>query len=106
MRVMLRTRVAPALLGALVVLAVLSALVLAAGKPLGESFQIILQGATGYPRSEAFGLLDAWDAVLHDMTLLVLTGLAVAVALQAGLFNIGAAGQLRGGCAPTGQTRR
>jgi len=98
MRVMLRTRVAPALLGALVVLA--------AGKPLGESFQIILQGATGYPRSEAFGSLDAWDAVLHDMTLLVLTGLAVAVALQAGLFNIGAAGQLRGGCAPTGQTRR
>jgi ABC-type uncharacterized transport system permease subunit len=94
MGAMLRTRVAPALLGALVVLAVLSALVLAAGKPLGESFQIILQGATGYPRGEAFGPLDAWDAVLHDMTLLTLTGLAVAVALQAGLFNIGAAGQL------------
>lgn len=91
---MLRTRVAPALLGAGIVLMVLSALVVAAGKPLGESLQIILQGATGYPRSEAFGPLDAWDAVLHDMTLLTLTGLAVAVALQAGLFNIGAAGQL------------
>jgi ABC-type uncharacterized transport system permease subunit len=91
---MFLARIAPALLGALMVLAVLSALVLAAGKPLGASFQIILQGATGYPRGEAFGPLDAWDAVLHDMTLLVLTGLAVAVALQAGLFNIGAAGQL------------
>lgn len=91
---MFRRRVALSLLGAGIVLAVLGALVLAAGKPLGESFQIILQGATGYPRGEAFGPLDAWDAVLHDMTLLLLTGLAVAVALQAGLFNIGAAGQL------------
>lgn len=91
---MFKTRVASALLGAAVVLAVIALLIAAAGKPLGESFQIILQGATGYPRTDAFGPVDAWDAVLHDMTLLLLTGLSVAVALQAGLFNIGAAGQL------------
>jgi simple sugar transport system permease protein len=91
---MLTTRVLPALLGAAIVLAALTLLIAAAGKPLGESFQIILQGATGYPRTDAFGPVDAWDAVLHDMTLLLLTGLSVAVALQAGLFNIGAAGQL------------
>ncbi|GIV05087.1 MAG: ABC transporter permease [Fimbriimonadales bacterium] len=91
---MLTTRMVPALLGALMVLAALTLLIAAAGKPLGESFQIILQGATGYPRTDTFGPVDAWDAVLHDMTLLLLTGLSVAVALQAGLFNIGAAGQL------------
>ncbi len=91
---MLRSRVLPALVGAGLVLGVLSLLIAASGEPLGESFRIILQGATGYPRTEAFGPLDAWDIVLHDMTLLVLTGLSVAVALQAGLFNIGAAGQL------------
>lgn len=91
---MLKSRLLPALLGAGVVLGVLSLLILAAGKPLGESFQIIVQGATGYPRTEAFGPIDAWDVVLHDMTLLLLTGLSVAVALQAGLFNIGAVGQL------------
>ncbi len=91
---MFRTRVLPALLGAAIVMTALTLLIAAAGKPLGESFQIILQGATGYPRTDAYGPADAWDAVLHDMTLLLLTGLAVAVALQAGLFNIGAAGQL------------
>lgn len=91
---MLKSRLLPALLGAGIVLGVLSLLIVAAGKPLGESFRIILQGATGYPRTEAFGPIDAWDVVLHDMTLLLLTGLSVAVALQAGLFNIGAAGQL------------
>ncbi|MFN3689571.1 MAG: ABC transporter permease [Fimbriimonadales bacterium] len=91
---MFKRRVLPALLGAAIVFSTLALLTMAAGKPIGESFKVILQGATGYPRTEAFGPVDAWDAVLHDMTLLVLTGLAVAIALQAGLFNIGAAGQL------------
>ncbi|MDM7461254.1 MAG: ABC transporter permease [bacterium] len=91
---MLISRLLPALVGAGLVLGVLSLLIVAAGQPLGESFRIILQGATGYPRTEAFGPIDAWDVVLHDMTLLLLAGLSVAVALQAGLFNIGAAGQL------------
>ncbi|MDW8106379.1 MAG: ABC transporter permease [Armatimonadota bacterium] len=89
-----KARVLPALLGAGIVLVLLTVLIAAAGKPIGESFVIILQGATGFPSTEAFGPADAWDVVLHDMTLLVLTGLSVAVALQAGLFNIGAAGQL------------
>ncbi|MCX7992411.1 MAG: ABC transporter permease [Fimbriimonadales bacterium] len=91
---MLKSRLMPALLGAGIVLGALTLLIVAAGKPVGESFQIIVQGATGYPRTELYGPVDAWDAVLHDMTLLLLTGLSVAVALQAGLFNIGAAGQL------------
>ncbi|MCS7208685.1 MAG: ABC transporter permease [Fimbriimonadales bacterium] len=94
---MFRARLLPALLGAAIVLTVLTVLVAAAGKPVGKSFLIILQGAIGYPRTEAFSPADAWDAVLHDMTLLVLTGLSVAIALQAGLFNIGAAGQLLAG---------
>lgn len=84
----------PALLGAAIVLSVLTLLIRASGQSVGEGLQIILQGAIGYPRADAYGPADAWDAVLHDMTLLLLTGLAVAVALQAGLFNIGAAGQL------------
>lgn len=83
-----------ALVGAALVVGLLAILIAAAGKPVGEGLTLIVQGATGYPRTEAFGPADAWDSVLHDMTLLLLTGLAVAVALQAGLFNIGAAGQL------------
>ncbi len=90
----MKNRLAQSLLGAVVVLSVLSLLIALSGNPLGESFRLILQGATGFPQSEQLPPADAWDAVLHDMTLLILTGLSVAIALQAGLFNIGAAGQL------------
>lgn len=42
----------------------------------------------------AFGSADAWAATLARTTPLLLTGLAVTVALAAGLFNIGAEGQM------------
>lgn len=41
----------------------------------------------------AFGGGRAWAATIRKMTPLVLTGLSVAVAFKAGLFNIGASGQ-------------
>jgi simple sugar transport system permease protein len=41
----------------------------------------------------AFGSGRAWSTTLREMTPLILTGLSVAVAFKAGLFNIGAAGQ-------------
>ncbi len=41
----------------------------------------------------AFGSAKAWARTLLKTTPLILTGLAVAVAFKAGLFNIGAAGQ-------------
>ncbi len=85
---------AQALLGALVVLGVLSLLIALSGNSIGQGYRLIVQGAIGIPPSDQLSPLDAWDAVLHDMTLLILTGLSVAIALQAGLFNIGAAGQL------------
>lgn len=84
----------PLLLGAVVLFGTLTLLIALTGQPLGESYRILLQGAIGYPPSEQLTPIDAWDGVLHDMTLLLLTGLSVGLALQAGLFNIGAAGQL------------
>ncbi len=41
----------------------------------------------------AFGSARAWSTVARNLTPLLLTGLSVAVAFKAGLFNIGAAGQ-------------
>lgn len=83
-----------ALIGAGVLFGTLTLLIALAGQPIGASYRILLQGAIGFPPSEQLTPLDAWDGVLHDMTLLLLTGLSVGLALQAGLFNIGAAGQL------------
>jgi ABC-type uncharacterized transport system permease subunit len=41
----------------------------------------------------AFGSARAWSSTIRKMTPLILTGLSVAVAFKAGLFNIGASGQ-------------
>ncbi|HXF63072.1 MAG TPA: ABC transporter permease [Caldilineaceae bacterium] len=41
----------------------------------------------------AFGSGRAWATTLREMTPLILTGLSVAAAFKAGLFNIGASGQ-------------
>jgi general nucleoside transport system permease protein len=41
----------------------------------------------------AFGNARGWAATIRKMTPLILTGLSVTVAFQAGLFNIGASGQ-------------
>ncbi len=44
--------------------------------------------------SGAFGNGRAWSTTIRKMTPLILTGLSVAVAFKAGLFNIGASGQV------------
>lgn len=90
--------------GAAVILIVLTALIRLSGVPITEGYQLITQGALGFPPEEGSTLKDsaliAWDNTLHEMTLMLLTGLSVALALQVGLFNIGAAGQLVvGACA-------
>jgi ABC-type uncharacterized transport system permease subunit len=41
----------------------------------------------------AFGSPRAWSTTIRKMTPLILTGLSVAIAFKAGLFNIGASGQ-------------
>lgn len=70
-------------------LAVTSALVLAAGAPVGRTWGLLVQGA--------FGSLFAWSETLTRAIPLVLTGLAAAVAFRARLYNIGAEGQLYAG---------
>ncbi|QYY28908.1 ABC transporter permease [Cupriavidus pinatubonensis] len=57
-----------------------------AGAPVGRAYLSLLQGG--------FGSRFAWSETLTRATPLMLTGLAVAVAFRARLFNIGAEGQL------------
>ncbi len=70
-------------------LAVTSLLVAWAGAPVGRAYALLLQGG--------FGSRFAWAETLTRATPLVLTGLAVAVAFRARLYNIGAEGQLYAG---------
>jgi general nucleoside transport system permease protein len=77
--------VAPA--GALAVATGLSALlIVAAGAPVGQALAVLLQGSVG----SGFAL----NETLARTTPLIFTGLAVAVAFRARLWNIGAEGQL------------
>jgi len=71
------------------VLLVAALLVAAAGAPVAQTFQLLLQGA--------FGTVFAWSETLTRSIPLMLTGLAATVAFKARLFNIGAEGQLYGG---------
>lgn len=71
---------------ALVVMAIASALMLAVGVAPLDGYALLLGGT--------FGSAYAWGQVLFRLTPLVLTGLAVAVPLRAGLFNIGAESQV------------
>src|SRR5256885_12451717 len=52
--------------------------------------------------SGAFGNAQNFSFTLTTMTPLILAGLSVAIAFRAGLFNIGAAGQLAMGAMTTG----
>ncbi|MDR0227232.1 MAG: ABC transporter permease [Burkholderiaceae bacterium] len=70
-------------------LVVAALLVMWAGKPVGQTFALLVQGG--------FGSKFAWSETLTRAIPLVLTGLAVAVAFRARLFNIGAEGQLYAG---------
>jgi len=79
---------APAL--ALAFTLALSALLVAwAGAPVGRAYALLLEGG--------FGSRFAWAETLTRATPLILTGLAVAVAFRARLFNIGGEGQLYAG---------
>ena len=72
-----------------VVLVVGDLLILAYGEAPGAVWRLLLDGTWG----NAYGI----GQVLYKATTLTCTGLAVALALRAGLFNIGAEGQLAGG---------
>ena len=64
-------------------------LILAFGQAPGHVFGILLEGTWG----NAYG----FGQTLYKATTLILTGLAVAIPLRAGLFNIGAESQLAAG---------
>ena len=64
-------------------------LILAYGQAPGVVWRLLLEGTWG--NSYGFG------QVLYKTTTLTCTGLAVAVGLRAGLFNIGAEGSAGGG---------
>ncbi len=81
-----RSWLLPPLLALAFTLAVGALLVAWAGAPVGRSYLLLLEGA--------FGSRFALTETLTRATPLILTGLAVAVAFRARLFNIGAEGQL------------
>jgi simple sugar transport system permease protein len=64
-------------------------LILSFGQSPGEVYRLLIDGTWG----NAYGL----GQVLYKATTLTFTGLAVALGLRAGLFNIGAEGQLAAG---------
>lgn len=64
-------------------------LILSFGQSPGDVYRLLLEGTWG----NAYGL----GQVLYKATTLTFTGLAVALGLRAGLFNIGAEGQLAAG---------
>jgi general nucleoside transport system permease protein len=70
-------------------LAVTSLLVAWAGAPVARAYALLLEGG--------FGSRFAWTETLTRATPLILTGLAVALAFRARLYNIGAEGQLYAG---------
>lgn len=61
----------------------------AAGRAIGRSYAALLQGS--------FGSAGALSETFVAATVLILTGLAVAIPLRAGLFNIGGEGQVVAG---------
>jgi len=73
----------------LIALVVGDVLILAVGQSPAAVYRLLLEGTWG----NAYG----FGQVLYKATALTFTGLAVALALRAGLFNIGAEGQLAAG---------
>lgn len=80
---------APPLVALLLALLVGSLVILAFGQAPAVVYGFLIEGTWG----NVYGL----GQVLYKATTLVLTGLAVAVALRGGLFNIGGEGQLAAG---------
>ena len=79
----------PAIVALLVAAIVGDALILSFGQNPGTVYRLLLEGTWG----NAYGL----GQVLYKATTLTFTGLAVALGLRAGLFNIGAESQLAAG---------
>ena len=79
----------PALVALLIAALVGDVLILSFGQWPGDVYRLLIEGTWG----NAYGL----GQVLYKATTLTFTGLAVAVGLRAGLFNIGAESQLAAG---------
>lgn len=88
-RTVLEESVLPPLVALLVALVAGDLLIIAYGQAPGAVWRVLLDGTWG--NSYGFGQL------LYKATTLTCTGLAVAIGLRAGLFNIGAEGQLAAG---------
>lgn len=76
----------PPLTALLIALVAGDLLILAFGQSPSEVFRLLLEGTWG----NGYGL----GQVLYKATTLICTGLSVAIGIRAGLFNIGAEGQL------------
>ena len=81
--------VLPPVVALLVALVVGDLLILSFGQSPAAVYRLLLEGTWGNP----YGV----GQVLYKATTLTFTGLAVAVGIRAGLFNIGAEGQLAAG---------
>jgi simple sugar transport system permease protein len=79
----------PAIVALLIAAVVGDVLILSYGQSPGTVYRLLIQGTW----ANAYG----FGQVLYKTTTLTLTGLAVAFGLRAGLFNIGAEGQLAAG---------
>jgi simple sugar transport system permease protein len=88
-RAALEEAILPPLVALAVVLVAGDLLILVYGEAPGAVWRMLVDGTWG----NAYGI----GQVLYKATTLTCTGLAVAVALRAGLFNIGAEGQLAAG---------
>ena len=88
-RTVLEEAVLPPLVALVIALVAGDLLIVAYGQAPGDVWRTLLEGTWG--NSYGFG------QVLYKATTLTCTGLAVAIGLRAGLFNIGAEGQLAAG---------
>jgi general nucleoside transport system permease protein len=88
-RAAIEEAILPAIVALLVAAIVGDVLILSFGQNPGTVYQLLLEGTWG----NAYGL----GQVLYKTTTLTFTGLAVALGLRAGLFNIGAESQLAAG---------
>ncbi len=95
-RAMLEESILPPLVALVVALVAGDLLIMTYGQAPGDVWRTLLEGTWG--NSYGFG------QVLYKATTLTCTGLAVAVGLRAGLFNIGAEGQLAAGGFAAGLT--
>lgn len=89
MREKLEEAVLPAIVALLVAAIVGDVLILTFGQSPGTVYRLLIEGTWG----NAYGL----GQVLYKTTTLTFTGLAIALGLRAGLFNIGAESQLAAG---------